>query len=371
MTNKRVILLHVVLSLLFFAQALCVVSLTPEGQISFTLNHAKYSDDGTRVEMQKRELFDFNVVSLVYLFLLTSAGQHAAQSAVWLYNENARNHFNKFGVNWIRWCDYVLTAPVMMVVVGVMNAIFDVFTLLSLFGAVALTIVIGAISDAFITLAKSARAPNDSPPYEKQSKGTEAANPSSKKTEPYSAVTATLLILAWYIAIAGVVFYLESGTLQTYTTVVACVVTIYIPLAVWLTRDGMLSIEVPRTHENEGSSVEKSKYSKATTYARVLFFVATVPCVYAWVVIFVVFGYALRASEGQPPDFVYAINIVLLILFLGPFPYVHYASFTANSKDACETAHAALGLVSKSALAWMVYWGLRRMQDDVTIANRE
>ncbi|KAK3288627.1 hypothetical protein CYMTET_3845 [Cymbomonas tetramitiformis] len=355
MPITREAIVHLTISLLFFAQGVCVVCLTPDGRISFTVNHASYSDDGTRVSFEKREVCEFNVVSLVYVFLMTSAAQHAAQTNVAFFCPTLlRSYQEDFGVNWTRWSDYVLTAPVMIVVVGVTNAIFDVFVLVSLFGSVALTIILGVISDVCVTLVRASSTKKSSETW-------------ASECETRSAI-GTLLTLMWFAAISGAIFYAQNERVPTYATTTIYLVMTYFAFALWLTPNGM----------RRADTIVSLSRPDARACARVCFFLAIVPCLYAWAVIFVTFAYALHSSEGRPPDFVYAINIVLLVLYLGPFPYVHYASLSEKEnlqtnagelKRRCETAHAALGLVSKSALAWMVYWGLRRMQDDVAVIN--
>ncbi|KAK3288847.1 hypothetical protein CYMTET_3671 [Cymbomonas tetramitiformis] len=354
--------IQLVIFLAFYIQAVCVAYLTPSGDVSVTIDHAKYSEDGTRVQLERRELFTFNVVSLVYLFLLISAAQHSLQGLhFYLDPWSSKNYRRAFGVNWFRWSDYVITAPTMMVVVGIMNGVFDVVSLMSLFCAIQITIILGVLSDLCATSARARLGDSSAdslPPYD----GKEAVR----------LARANFFVLwAWLIAIGALVLYSRDEDLPTYTTVVAYWIVFYFAIVVWVTRDGGLRL----------SSTFAKTGEEARKRSRTLFYVAIVPCAYAWTVVFVTFAYALDASEGNPPDFVYSINVVLLVLFLGPFPYVHYASLREQGSDdpaaneslklRCEAAHAAFGLLSKSALAWMVYWGLRRLQEDVTISTGE
>eukprot|EP00854_Cymbomonas_tetramitiformis_P007375 gene7375-8784_t len=312
----------------FYVQALCVAYLTPSGDISITVDHANYSDDGTRIQLERRKLFSFNVVSLVYLFLLISAAQHSIQGLYSYFDPWFAEEYQKsFGVFWYRWCDYLITAPIMMVVIA----------------------------------------------YEHLLTNKKKKNSSSSKgvTEAKRLARMNFFVLwAWLTVIAAIVVYARNENIPSYITVAAYWIVLYFAIITWLTRDGTLRLTITFAETNQ----------EAQKRARIIFYVAIAPCIYAWIVVFVTFVYAIDASESNPPDFVYSINIVLLILFLGPFPYVHYLSLREHSiKDSlpneslklrCEMAHAAFGLISKSALAWMVYWGLRRLQDDVTISTK-
>ncbi|KAK3249325.1 hypothetical protein CYMTET_41270 [Cymbomonas tetramitiformis] len=326
------------------------------------MNHSKYSDDGKRVQLERRELFTFNVVSLVYLFLLISAAQHSIQGLHFYFDSRfAKSYRKAFGVYWFRWFDYVITAPIMMIVVGIMNGIFDVVALLSLFGAVQITIVLGLLSDMCVTSVRSRL--HDS---------SDENGPSFDSLEARRLARTNFFVLwAWLIVIASAILYARDEELPTYTIVAAYWIVIYFAIVMWITKDGNL----------RSTATFAKTEDEARKRARLLFYVAIAPCAYAWVVVFVTFGYAVDASESKPPDFVYSINIVILVLFLGPFPYAHYASLSERSSEdslsneslkfRCEMAHAAFGLISKSSLAWMVYWGLRRLQDDVTISIRD
>ncbi|KAK3261034.1 hypothetical protein CYMTET_30043 [Cymbomonas tetramitiformis] len=270
MAKKSEALLHLIISLAFFVQGVCVATLTPDGQISFTINHTKYSDDGTTARRRKREVCEFNVVSMVYFYLMTSAAQHAAQANVAYFCSDVLKAYREgFGVNWIRWSDYVLSAPVMMVVVGVVNGIFDMFTLVSLFGAVMITIVLGVVSDVCATLARA-------PLNDNASNSAVCAVAASRSNVPAPDGEAlprigTLLIQSWFVALAGVTFYVEDARLPTYTTVVAYIVTMYLAFALWATRNGM----------RRADTIVTLAQSDARVYARTLFFLGTVPCVYA------------------------------------------------------------------------------------------
>ncbi|KAK3234556.1 hypothetical protein CYMTET_8403 [Cymbomonas tetramitiformis] len=338
-----------------------MVCLSPVGEVSVTQAYTHYSDEGRVLEAKHTVLFDVDVVSLVHIFLLTSASQHLVYALQYTFvPKSLVAHANEFGVFWVRWSDYVLTAPVMMVVVGIMNAIFDVVVLATLFGCIFATLGLGVLSDVLVATCIVST----------QSNQTSRDNKALRVVHenPHDSVWLTyLLVCVWSVPPNILVIYFVTSRVPLYVITSTAIVTGYMCVVLRLSDNGCGTVRAFWSLQKEA----------ACATAKVTFALACLPCVYAWAVVFGNFAATLYKSEENPPEFVYAINIVLLLLFLGPFPYIHYASIEEacrrisdeSSKLYYETSHAMFGFVSKSALAWLVYWGIRRIQDDVDVVN--
>ncbi|KAK3276392.1 hypothetical protein CYMTET_15519 [Cymbomonas tetramitiformis] len=309
------------------------------------------------MRIERRDAFRVDVVSLVYLFLVASSFQHAAQGACHVLQQ-ARiiAHYKSFGIFWLRWADYLLTAPVMMIVVGVMNGIYDVYSLLSLFGSQHPTIWLGMLSDVCLTI------------FRTPSTNTDNISSSGKNGRRDDRVRAVLCVLwAFLLSLNAFASYCYKTRVCLYVAEVAWILAPYFVLTMWLSRDGCRAIEF-RVRSDQSEDIR--------WLAKCLAIAAIFPCVHAWAEIFATFAIAVGESEGDPPEYVYAINVVTMLLFLGPFPYFHFFSIEKRAlsendafhlKVRCETGHAIFGFLSKSALAWLVYWGVRRIQEDVVV----
>ncbi|KAK3255173.1 hypothetical protein CYMTET_35646 [Cymbomonas tetramitiformis] len=346
---------HCVLSFGFFAQAAYISCVTPSGDVNLTVSYARYSENGKEISVARRNAFRVDVVSLVYLFLVASSMQHAAQGLCHIiHRTRVIEHYETFGVFWLRWIDYLLTAPVMMIVVGVMNGIYDVYSLLALFGSQLLTIALGVLSDVCLAIFRAPETP---------SKRIDGSSPrSGRHADTVRAVMC--LMWAFLFPVNAFASYCYEGRVCLYVAEVAWGLVMYFALSMWMSRDGF-RVLVLRVHS---SRTEDMKWlAKRFAVAAIL------PCVYAWAIIFATFAIAVNGSEGEPPEYVYAINVVTMLLFLGPFPYFHFMSILSMDnafrlRMRCETGHATFGFFSKSALAWLVYWGVRRIQEDVVVS---
>jgi len=81
-----------------------------------------------------RHLFDVNLVWLIAAFFIMSAIAHAS-IATW-YRARYEANLSK-GINKARWIEYSLSASTMMVAIGLIAGIFDVSTLVMMFGLTA------------------------------------------------------------------------------------------------------------------------------------------------------------------------------------------------------------------------------------------
>lgn len=88
------------------------------------------SNAGTLVPAT-HHLFDISLGWLVAIFFFISAAAHAAIATVY------RNHYSteqQQGINRLRWLDYGLSSGVMLIVVALLCGVYDLMTLVAIFG---------------------------------------------------------------------------------------------------------------------------------------------------------------------------------------------------------------------------------------------
>lgn len=89
------------------------------------------------------------------------------------------------------------------------------------------------------------------------------------------------------------------------------------------------------------------------------FWAGFVPYTYQWLVIFCFFFTAV--SRGNPPDFVWAIIFVILLLDLSFAGNMYLYLTDRISFRTNELTYCALSLISKQCLAWINYGGTRSL----------
>lgn len=218
----------------------------------------------------------------VNLFFLNSAflGITAFFHFSYMYN-----HFLAGDENisiYVRWIEYSITASIMIIIIALLSGIREIFTLMTTFGLMAITMAFGFISDySFETI-------NEKPVIRKS------------------------------------------------------VYNAYV------------------------SSFEKRS---PNFIGKMAFFVGFVPYIFAWVPIFVQFYSALAGSIAKPPDFVYAVIVIMFLLF-STFAGVQLwftVLFETNGTNEImryfqlmkqDAWLHILSLIAKLTLSWMVTGGI-------------
>lgn len=137
---------NLLIAVLFGAQAAIILTMSKTVTLPVVAHFlapdtlASQAAGHTVMAMAVRHLFDVNLAYLVAAFLLISAGFHA------IIATRERSHYEadlKRGVNGLRWLEYGLTAGIMLVVIGLVNGIYDASTLVAIFVLVALMNLLG------------------------------------------------------------------------------------------------------------------------------------------------------------------------------------------------------------------------------------
>ncbi len=80
-----------------------------------------------------RRIFDIDIRYLVMAFLLVSAAIHVLLATI---RRNKYESDLKQNVNHLRWIDYAITAGLMLVLIAMLNGVYDVATLITIFALV-------------------------------------------------------------------------------------------------------------------------------------------------------------------------------------------------------------------------------------------
>jgi Heliorhodopsin len=94
-----------------------------------------------------RDLFEVKIGNLIALFLLGAAMSHIIICVPKIYELYFQN-LGK-GLNYIRWVEYTVTASLMTIIIGMLSGIYDLSSLILLFGVSAATTASGFVVELF------------------------------------------------------------------------------------------------------------------------------------------------------------------------------------------------------------------------------
>lgn len=122
-------------------QAAAVLLLSTDFSLPVTAAFLEFDPAERALNPVLRELFELPIGPAVAVFFLLSAAAHAVVAAPRVREWYERNIAS--GVNPARWVEYALSASVMIVVIAMLVGIYDVGTLVALFGVNAAMILFG------------------------------------------------------------------------------------------------------------------------------------------------------------------------------------------------------------------------------------
>lgn len=125
-------------------QALALILLSSDFTRSITTSFLKFDPASQTLVSDSFEVFDFTFVYGVAGFSLLSMLFHFGIATVWYdkYKSGIKKGINKY-----RWYEYSLSASLMIVLIGILSGIFDLSTLLLLFGVTAIMNLMGLMME--------------------------------------------------------------------------------------------------------------------------------------------------------------------------------------------------------------------------------
>lgn len=132
---KRLRIFNIVMCVLHLAQAIAILILSEGYSVTGTTSFLGWNQATGAPESVTKALVDFPVGPMVASFLLISCVAHFIMASPSYYPRYVRNL--KKGINYLRWYEYSLSASLMVVLIGMLCGIFDVPTMILLFGLTA------------------------------------------------------------------------------------------------------------------------------------------------------------------------------------------------------------------------------------------
>ena len=138
------------LALLHAAQGVAVIILSKS--VSFPVNTHFLTKDELASQaaghpvlaVAVRHLFDVNLAYMVAAFFFMSAIAHITIAT--LYRQNYESDLGK-GINKARWIEYALSASTMIAAIGLLSGVYDISTLLAIFGLTAVMNLCGLVME--------------------------------------------------------------------------------------------------------------------------------------------------------------------------------------------------------------------------------
>jgi len=151
-TTKSLVRFNLIMAGLHTVQALAVFVLSDpsRGVWSITANHLTLAPDSTAdkpvLASATQTIFDINLAYLVVAFFLLSAAAHLFVATI--YRKRYETNL-KHGINKVRWIEYAFSASTMMIGIAVLSGIYDLGSLVMIFGLTAVMNLMGLAMEVY------------------------------------------------------------------------------------------------------------------------------------------------------------------------------------------------------------------------------
>ena len=144
MQYQKLTKLNLYMALAHGLQALLLLIVSSDFSRTVTTEYLVFDEATQTLANASRDLFDVPLVYGVALFSVLSMLFHLLIATVWRTSYIAGL---KKGINKFRWYEYSLSASLMIVLIAVLSGVFDLSTLLLMFGATAIMNLTGLIME--------------------------------------------------------------------------------------------------------------------------------------------------------------------------------------------------------------------------------
>eukprot|EP00854_Cymbomonas_tetramitiformis_P009517 gene9517-11278_t len=325
---------HLLATTIFVVQLATLLVRSDPGSVQLHVQYAKYSDNRNKLRIDRMNSLDFDTVILMIVFFMISAILHAYR---YVESKTQNGLACSMRVSWWRWADYVITAPTMIVVVGISVGIFDMCELLTLYAVMTATI----------------RVETGPKKYEDRNNNKLWPIQSAVSFGLVTVAIASFLVIT--LCVADRVVDVDLSHRLQYVSYVSVFALAYTYL--W-------SIAISALRKD--TKMLASKCFETTTEKTAVFIFAFVPYMVMWASIFVRFGIAVNQADGDVPDSVYCIVVVMFVGFTGSFPIILACEMYLSTKvdqDLAELLYTTAGVANKVALGWFMQMGVERAQN--------
>lgn len=125
-------------------QGIAIIVLSRNFSLPISASYLKFNPLSQTLEPASRYLFNISLPWLIAIFFFLSAAAHLTISTI--YRKKYVTNLNK-GINKIRWFEYSLSASVMIVAVSLLVGIYDLGSLIAVFGLVAIMNLCGLVME--------------------------------------------------------------------------------------------------------------------------------------------------------------------------------------------------------------------------------
>ncbi len=142
--QSKLIRLNWAAAILHFISGVLILVLSKDFTLPISAYYLKFDPMTQSLQPASDFLFDLSLPLLVATFFFLSALAHL--SIVTIYKKKYLENLQK-GINSARWIEYSLSASVMMVAISLLVGIYDIASLIAVFGAVAVMNLCGLIME--------------------------------------------------------------------------------------------------------------------------------------------------------------------------------------------------------------------------------
>ncbi|MFA5030072.1 MAG: heliorhodopsin HeR [Patescibacteria group bacterium] len=137
----RLRIFNLIMGCLHAVQGVIMLMLSSDFSLSIITSFVGFNQSTQKLFTQMNTIFDVRVGPLVAGFLFLSALAHIMVSLPGIYEWYVKNL--KKGANFARWIEYAFSSSLMIVIIGLLVGVYDVMTLILLFGLNAMMILFG------------------------------------------------------------------------------------------------------------------------------------------------------------------------------------------------------------------------------------
>ncbi len=130
-TVASLIKLNLIAGFLHLAQGVVMLIIAKQYLLPITTSYLVFDEATQSLVSATKQLFNFNYVYIPVSFVFLSAAAHFIVATV--YKKRYADDLNK-GINIARWVEYSVSASVMMVGIAMLVGVYDISTILLLFG---------------------------------------------------------------------------------------------------------------------------------------------------------------------------------------------------------------------------------------------
>lgn len=141
---KRLRIYNAMMGSFHLVQAIIVLILTNDFSLPVTTSFLNYPP-GSGPVPEADTVFDLPIGPMVAVFLLLSALAHFTIASPGVFGWYRANLIK--GINYARWCEYALSASVMIVIIGMLSGVYDMASLILLFTCTAVMNLMGLMME--------------------------------------------------------------------------------------------------------------------------------------------------------------------------------------------------------------------------------